>query len=76
MVIGIKLFFSAGKCGIDSLSLENNRTLATKMYGLEKSKGMSYYSCIKSVNYLNSTKNVLYKVAVHVQHVKKNNVSL
>lgn len=77
MVIGIKLLiFSAGKRHIDSLSPENSRALATKMHGLEKLKGMSYHPLTKSINYFNSTKNVLYKVAMHVQHVKENNVSL
>lgn len=43
--------------------------------GLEKSRGMSCHPP-KSVNYLNFTKNVHYKVAIHVQHVKENNVRL
>lgn len=59
------MFFSAGKGDIESLSAENSRAFATKMHGLEKSKEMSYLT--KSVNYLNSTKNVQYKVAMHVQ---------
>lgn len=63
MVIGVKvLAFSAGKGDADSLSVENSRALATKMHGLEKSK---------SVNYPNSTKNMQYKVAMHVQDVKE-----
>lgn len=46
------------------------------MHGLEKSKGMSCHPFMKSFNYLNSTKNVQYKVEMSVQHVKENNVSL
>lgn len=75
MLIGIKLLaFSAGK-GV-KLSAEKSRALATKMHGLEKSKGRSYHPLTKSIKYLNSTKNVQCKVAMHVQHVKENNVSL
>lgn len=37
---------------------------------------MSCHPLIKSVNYPNSTKNVQSKVAMHVQYVKENNVSL
>lgn len=65
------LVFSAGKGDADSLSPENSRALATKMHGLEKSKGMSYHPLTKSVNYPNSTKNMQYKVAMHVQDVKE-----
>lgn len=80
MVIGIKLlaFQQLKEIRIDNLLIVPLKIVEhlQLLHVLEKSKGMSCHPLIKSVNYLNSTKNNQYKVAMHVRHVKENNVSL
>lgn len=68
MVVGIKLFFPSVKGNTDNLLVVPLKIVEHLkiMHGLQKSKGMSCCPVIKSVNYLNSTKNVQYEDAMRI----------
>lgn len=74
-MIGFQLLFStesAVKGGIVNLLIVPLKLVEYLqiMHGLEESKDVSCYPVIKSTN------NMQYKVGMHMQHVKENNVSL